>query len=66
MLHCIAPAAAAGLASIHGQPGEDAMSEESERGWFRKVATVLMLCGFVVGMTPFVKNWMYPQERSRR
>jgi hypothetical protein len=27
---------------------------------------VLMLCGFVVGMTPFVKNWMYPQERSRR
>jgi hypothetical protein len=25
-----------------------------------------MLCGFVVGMTPFVKNWMYPQERSRR
>jgi hypothetical protein len=42
------------------------MSEETERGWFRKVATVMMLCGFVVGMTPFVKSWMYPQERSRR
>lgn len=42
------------------------MSEDTERSWFRRVVTVLMLTAFVVGMTPFVKSWMYPQERSRR
>lgn len=42
------------------------MSEETERNWFRKVATVMMLASFVVGMTPFVKTWIYPSEKSRR
>ena len=42
------------------------MSPDTEQNWFRKVATVLMLAGFVVGMTPFVKSWIYPSEKSRR
>ena len=42
------------------------MSQETERSWFLKVATVMMLASFVVGMTPFVKSWIYPQEKSRR
>ena len=42
------------------------MSAETEQNWFRKICTVLMLASFVVGMTPFVKSWMYPQEKSRR
>ena len=42
------------------------MSQETERNWFTKFATVLMLASFVVGMTPFVKSWIYPQEKSRR
>jgi hypothetical protein len=42
------------------------MSEETERSWFRRVVTVLMLAGFCVGMTPFVKNFIWPQEKNRR
>lgn len=42
------------------------MSAETEQSWFRKIATVLMLASFVVGMTPFVKSWIYPTEKSRR
>jgi hypothetical protein len=54
------------LGSIAEQPGEDAMSEDTERGWFRKVATVLMLAGFCVGMTPFVNKWISPSSQTRR
>ena len=42
------------------------MSEQSERTWFRRVVTVIMLAGFCVGMTPFVNKWIWPQEKTRR
>jgi hypothetical protein len=42
------------------------MSEETERTWFRRVVTVIMLAGFCVGLTPFVNKMIWPQEKSRR
>ena len=41
------------------------MSVESERSWFLRVVTVMMLASFVVGLTPFVKSWVYPTEKRR-
>lgn len=42
------------------------MSEETERNWFRRMVTVLMLAGFVVGVTPFVNKWISPSAQNRR
>ena len=42
------------------------MSQETERSWFLKIATVMMLASFVVGMAPFVKSWVYPSAQARR
>ena len=42
------------------------MSEDTERDVVQEGRDGADAGGFVVGMTPFVKNWMYPQERSRR
>jgi hypothetical protein len=42
------------------------MSEQTERTWFRRVVTVIMLAGFCVGMTPFVNKWMNPSSQTRR
>ena len=41
------------------------MAEETERVWFVRVVTIIMLACIAVGTVPIVKNMIYPPQARR-
>ncbi len=44
-----------------------AMTQEAtERMWFRRIVTALMVCAITYGAVPVIKQSLFPAEKSRR